>query len=471
MRLAFTILLSVMTVIPGVTSAQPLPKNVSDLLQRYRISTSTVSLEIRDIASNRRLVDVNSKVERNPASVIKLLTTLAALDILGPSYTWETDYLADGEVRNGVLKGNMVVRGGGDPFITADNFWHQVWSVRQRGIDTISGDIVIDNTLFDIPHQDRGSFDGKPWRLYNVGPDAALVNLSATRFGIQPFGGEIQIFADPPLAGLIIENNIKPGNGKCTSRKSGWRYGTLEKNGTLVARFDGTYSTDCGEHSFSRALVSNEEYTYRLFRNYWELSGGKFYGELQVDKTPEDAVPILTYQSRPLADIITSINKFSNNVMARNLLLTLDAQDEGRAATLDGAQGWIAYWLRANGVSVPGLRLDNGSGLSRTSRITAYGLSELLQYGWRSNYQPEFLSSLPLVALDGTMRKRLQDSPLQGRARIKTGLINGVRSMAGYVNSGSGKVYSVVMLIESNQVNYFNGNRIQDAVLEWIYDL
>ena len=462
---------------------QQLPDSVAILLKKYGIPLSAVSLDIQEAESQSTLVSLNSNVPRNPASVIKLVTTLSALEILGPDYQWHTRYWADGTISNGVLTGDLVLQGGGDPFLTVDKFLHQVLSIRQRGIHTITGSLVIDNSLFDVADHDRAQFDGQPSRLYNVEPDAALVNFSATRFIIQPMAtrgansgaNRIAIFADPPIANLVVENNIKPQSGKCPNRNSGrnhgWSYELHKKGDKVIARFDGKYRSRCGQHSITRSLFSNREYTYRLFKYLWSNSGGTFDGGYRMAVTPDHAIAIISYPSEPLADVITSINKYSNNVMARQLMLSLDAQGQDRPATIAGGRAAIKNWLSENAGIMPGLIIDNGAGLSRKTRITTANLTDLLQHGWRSNYRAEFLSSFPLAALDGTMKKRLHDSALPpGRARIKTGLINSVRSMAGFVNASNNKHYSVAMMIESKNVGFGNGNVIQDAVLEWIYN-
>lgn len=468
------ILTLLVCLLPSMLSAQPLPDSIAIVLKKQGIPLSAVSLDIREVGSQDTLVSLNSNVARNPASVIKLVTTLSALEILGPNHQWNTHYWADGTISDGVLKGDLVLQGGGDPFITVDKFLHQILSIRQRGIHTITGSLVIDNSLFDVVQHDRAQFDGQPSRLYNVEPEAALVNFSATQFVIQPMqtkGGErIVVFADPPLADLVVENNLKPQAGKCVSPKRGWSHKLRKKGDRVIASFDGKYHSRCGQHAIARSLFSNREYIYRLFKYLWGNSGGTFDGGYRMAATPDHAIAITSYPSAPLADIITSINKYSNNVMARQLILSLDAQEQDRSATLAGGRALIKDWLAANLGGMPGLIIDNGAGLSRKTRITAANLTDLLQHGWRSNYRAEFLSSFSLAALDGTMRKRLIGSELSGRARIKTGLINNVRSMAGFVNARNNKYYSVAMMIESKKINFGNGNVIQDAVLKWIYN-
>ncbi len=455
----------------GVTPvhANSLPERISQQLKRYGIAHSAVSIDVREAATNKTVLSMNSDQPRNPASVIKLLTTLSALEILGPDYTWKTRFLLDGSLQDDTLNGNLVFQGGGDPFLTVDRLWHQVLSIRQRGIRHITGKLIIDNALFSLSPHDPAAFDKQPARLYNVGADAALVNFSATRFVVHPVGNGISVSADPPMYGLKIVNKLESARGKCISKNSGWHYAVDRSAEQITVTFTGSYRSRCGQHSIARAFIDNNDYTYRLFKYLWQQSDGKLEGGYAVAKSPDDAIELLTYPSEPLADIITSINKYSNNVMTRNLFLSIDAQKADEPATLEGARAMLANWLVVNGLSTPGLFVDNGSGLSRKTRISSRSLADLLHHGWNSNYRPEFLSSLSLTALDGTMRKRLHDSGLQGRARIKTGLIKGVRSMAGYVNSRNNRQYIVSMMIETGKVNYWNGNEIQDALLKWIY--
>ncbi len=457
-----------------------LPKPIAELLAQHRIPRAALSLEVTEMeramgaAERAPLLSINAHVPRNPASVIKLLTTLAALELLGPHYLWQTAYLTDGMIVDGALHGDLILRGGGDPFLSVERLLEHVLALRQHGLRDIKGRLVIDNSHFAPQVHDRGAFDGKAQRLYNVGADAALTNFSATNFVLTPHGKQIRVTAEPPLAGLQIVNRLVAGGGRCLNRNAGWSYRIIHAGDNLAGdnltvNFDGVYRRRCGAHSIARSLLPNPEYTHRLFTALWRAMGGNLALGNRVATTPASAQLLLTRDSEPLADIITGINKFSNNVMSRQLLLTIGAESDRQIGTVEAGAAAIKKWLSAKRIGMPGLVLANGSGLSRKTRATASGLSALLAHGWRSTYSPEFVSSLSLAALDGTMRSRLSDSPLRGRARLKTGLINGVRSMAGYVHARSGRYYNVVMILDSRAVNLWNGNEMQDAVLRWVY--
>lgn len=455
-----------------------LPKTVSSLLQKNGIGEASISVLVAAMGSGEIVLQLNQGVFRNPASVQKLVTTLAALELLGPAYQWQTRYLIVGKIANGRLQGNLVLQGGGDPFLTVERLWRHVIAIRQRGIRDIEGRLIIDNSLFNIAPHDRRVFDGKPQRVYNVEADAALINLSATRFVIAPrinndAAGGIAVFADPPLANLVINNNLSAQTGKCISPNSGWSMTLNRKHDNIIATFDGQYRTRCGGHSVARSILNNQEYTYQLFRHLWQSSGGTLAGGYQLGITPDNAQELIALPSLTLAEYIIDINKFSNNVMARQLLLTIGTE-QAQAQGADTRQTGIAaikQWLDQIGIPPTGWVMENGAGLSRISRLSASQIHQLLEFAWHSTWRPEFVASLPLAAVDGTMKTRLQQSALQGRARIKTGLINNVRSMAGYVHAKNGKHYAVVMMIDSNKVNYYNGNQIQDALLQWAFNL
>ena len=461
--------------LPGARADDALPDTIAQLLDKHRIPASAVSFVVREMDGDASLLRFNAGVSRNPASIIKLLTTLAALELLGPGYQWQTAYLADGVIEDGVLRGDLILRGGGDPFITVEQMLGQALALRQRGLKTIAGELVIDNSRFSLEAHDRDAFDGRGERIYNVGPDAALVNFSASRFVIEPDGGQIRVRVEPPLAGLKIVTEIKAGAGKCAHPRAGWRYHIARADKNLTVRFSGVYQTKCGTYSFSRSILPNHEYTHRLFTALWralggQLGGGQLEGGYRIGKAPESARLLLTHHSQPLADSITGINKFSNNLMSRQLLLTVGAEVNGEPGSVASGIRALRDWLAANGIAMPALVMENGAGLSRKSRLSADGLWALLKHGWDSTYRPEFMSSLPLAAIDGTMRTRLRDSHLHGRARIKTGRIDGVRSMAGYVHARDNRHYGVVMIIDSRRVNFENGNAVQDGVLRWVYE-
>ena len=451
------------------TATGELPAPLPRLLAESGIPPEGISLEVHRIGDAAPLATLNAERPRNPASVIKLVTTLAGLELLGAAYTWRTDYHLDGALRDGRLAGDLVMRGGGDPWLVTERFWRQLHALRDRGLREISGDLVLDDSAFTPAEQRRDGFDSQGDRVYNVLPSATLVNFSATRFVFVPRNGKLTLFADPPADNLRIDNRITLAGGKCGGSRRGWAWQALHGDGGTVAQFTGRYTAACGESALTRAVLSNEDYTWGVFSAMWRELGGTIGGGLRKGRAPAGK-PFLRSESRPLREVITGINKFSNNVMARLLLLAIGRETRGEPGSAEAGIRAIREWLASRGVAMPALVMENGAGLSRRSRASARGLGNLLRAGWTSGYRPEFLASLPLAAADGTMRKRLEGADVGGRVRIKTGLLKNTRAMAGYVKGDSGDDYTVVLLLEGTKAGYENGNRLQDALLRWLLE-
>lgn len=235
-------------------------------------------------------------------------------------------------------------------------------------------------------------------------------------------------------------------------------------------RFDGAYPTVCGEKTWGmhQHMMSNNQYFGAIFKQLWRDLGGKFDGKVADGVAPEEATPIVEWTSAPLSETIRDINKFSNNVMTRQLLLTIASEVYKTPATVENGAIAIQHWLIRNGLLADELVIENGSGLSRIARISADTLGHILLLNWRSTLMPEFISSLPLAGMDGTMQRRVNNMGVTGHSHIKTGSLKGVRALAGYVLSSSGKRYVVI-----NLVNHPNARRVsnaQDALLQWVYE-
>ena len=448
-----------------------LPPSVAHALMRAGVPNEHVSIYVRDAGTNEVVLDLEAGSPRSPASIIKVLTTFAALDMLGPGYTWKTRALIDGELRNGVLHGDLILVGGGDPYMTSERWWSFVQRLREHGLAKITGDVVIDNTLFAPPIEDRAAFDGQPFRSYNVMPDALMVNFQTTRFTITANRQreKPQILLNPWLANLVVDNRLRLGAGKCAGYNRGVNFEVSDASDANTMVVSGTFPAACGSFSINRAVMSAPDYAYGAFRTLWTQSGGAIDGALRVGEAPEDAKLLHEHDSLPLPDIIRLVNKFSNNVMARHLLLTLGTEQFGPPATPENGRNALRAWLVKREIDLEGFVLDNGSGLSRAERITARGLGEMLDLAWHSPFMPEFAASLPLSATDGTLRNRFDAPGMQGRIRLKTGRIDDVSALAGYVNAASGKTYVVVVIINHPGAHAGTGEAIQGELIRWVF--
>lgn len=452
-------------------SASPLPSGVIKTLQKHQIPTSDVSVYLKKVSDNSPTLTLNASVPRNPASVMKLLTSLVALDTLGPNYHWRTEAYIHGTLSKGVLDGDLILKGYGDPYLTPERFWQFLYTLRERGIRQIQGDLVIDSSYFLSVQEDRGDFDGKPYRAYNALPHPLSLNFQATKLHLLPDRNEtaVHAFTYPPLANLQIDNRLKPVSGPCQTRHYQPTVHVSERNDGATLDVRGNYSIDCPEWSNVYLIMDPKTHLAGTFMALWSELGGKFNGKVKSGLIPQGSELFHRMESRPLAEVIRSMNKFSNNLMSRMLLLTVGAETRGAPAKITQVQSFIADWLKKQRVASGMVRVSNGSGLSRKGQLSAETIGQLLQFAYESPYMPEFMASLPIAGIDGTMRKRLRKSGLAGRAHIKTGSLNDVSTMAGYVLDRHNQRWVVTMLINHPGVQGWQGRQVQDALLRWVY--
>jgi D-alanyl-D-alanine carboxypeptidase/D-alanyl-D-alanine-endopeptidase (penicillin-binding protein 4) len=452
---------SALALAASVARTADLPRPVAQALKAAGIPASGTAAVVHEIGATRPTVAVNASASMNPASVMKLVTTYGALELLGPAYRWKTEVYLDGD--------NLVLRGYGDPKLNYESFWMLLRNLRGRGLREIRGDVLLDRSYF-APAQ-YGPFDNDSFRPYNVAPDALLVNFKSLRFTFipEPERG-VRLYAEPPLPGLEIVNALKLGDGACPDGGRALRELTQAafQSRPPRASFTGVYPLSCGERDMNVALHHPEDYVAGMIRQLWSELGGTWSGTVREGAASPAARLVYVHESEPLAEIVRDINKFSNNVMARQLYLTLAAELAGSPAVGDNAARAIREWLASKKIPAPELVLENGSGLSRVERISASNLDALLQAAWRSAVMPELVSSLPLVAADGTMRKRLRGERIAGHAHIKTGLLTDARAIAGYVLDKRGRRHAVVMIV--NHPRAPDADAAMDALLAWVYE-
>jgi len=470
-------LLLVCVLVPWPAWGQGLPAEVAAALKAAAIPLSSVGIHVQETGSRKPSLSLNADQALNPASTMKLLTSFAALELLGPNFTWKTQVWAAGNINGDTLEGDLVLKGGGDPKLTLENLWLLVRSLRTRGLRHIRGDLVLDRSYFNAGDYDPSRFDAEPLRPYNVGPDALLLNFKAVRFNFSPdpVSGSVQVIADPKPAQLELVQSVKAGKGPCGDWRSQLKADFQAGSAQAKAAFSGLYPADCGEKSWNVALLSHANYVHGVFRQVWEEAGGTLSGGWRDGSVPTAARLLYTHESPSLSEVVRDINKYSNNVMARQLFLTLSAETlktpgnsaGNSAGNSSGSTQVVRTWLGQRGLNMPELVMENGSGLSRIERISTANLALMLDTAFRSAVMPELMASLPLVAYDGTMRRRLNASAVAGQAHIKTGTLNDVRAIAGYILDRNGARHVVVFII--NHPNAGNAQSAQDALLRWVY--
>jgi D-alanyl-D-alanine carboxypeptidase/D-alanyl-D-alanine-endopeptidase (penicillin-binding protein 4) len=446
------------------------PAAVTQVIAAQHLPPGAVSFVIVDPESGRLVLSQSPDTPRSPASTIKVVTTFAALDLLGPAFTWHTRASFRGALDDGVLDGDLILQGGGDPYMTLERWWSFAHALRAKGLKAIHGDIVIDNTAFSLPPGDPGEFDGRPNRSYNVVPDALMVNFQSIEFRVLPDGGarRVDVIASPTPVNLAIENHVRFAPGRCGGAAGRVDFKVASAVWDRVV-FSGALSPHCAERSFTRVLLQPATYAFGTFVELWRESGGEFSGKLRVEAAPADAQLLLSFDSLSLGEIVRLTNKFSSNLMARHLLLTMGEERSGGPATLEKGAAAIAEWSRERGLDLQGVDIDNGSGLSRSTHISVLQMAQSLRAAYHSRYAPEFLASLPLAGVDGTLRSRMKTSPA-GAVRLKTGHIDGVSGVAGYVTARSGKTYVLVSLVNHSRADIGAGEPVHAALVTWMLD-
>ena len=556
----FFIELFFFSLLSGPVFATTLPESVSAALRHAHIPLSSVAVVVQETHESTPIISLNAKQAMNPASTMKLLTTFAALETLGPAYRWKTEAYLNGKLENGVLQGDLVFKGYGDPKLTVEQFWMWLRELRQRGLREIRGDIVLDHSFFEAVRNDPAEFDHDPTRAYNVGTSALLINFNALHLHLIPDAHATIALLEPDLAGYTLHNHITTSaNLDCDGEDA---YQARLDGHSIV--LEGSIPAACGEADDYFSLLPQDEYFFAVFSALWQELGGTLQGKLRVGTAPADQVPFAKYISPPLSEVIRDINKFSNNIMARQLFLTMgaagtardaaraswsaggllptdskDSRDDfsraqalsetslhaeqeggdtadaelsvplpapvgvplpapagstpvgaplltpvkgtppdtrpsgGLGAGSDPPAANIAHstaamqkWLKTQQLQFPELVLENGAGLSRKERISALHLAEILQRATHSPFSAEMEASLPILGMDGTVKKRFRDSEIAGYAHLKTGSLKGVKSIAGYVQAHSGKQWIVVFIV--NHPNAALAQPAQDALIEWL---
>ena len=469
-RTTITMFLTCLLLFPFVADADDstLPAGVRSALNVRQAPHDSLSLYVEDVETGEVVLQWRAGEPRNPASTIKLLTTLVALDTLGPAYRWETKVYALGETIDGRLDGDLLLKGHGDPFLVTERVWQMARRIRQAGVDEITGDLLLDDSYFDTGEYDPAAFDSRPLRAYNVAPNALLMNFKVVRFLFEPNGSEVSVRMDPALENLRVDNRLRSVQGPCRGYQRGIAITANGDNDQVT--FSGRFPSGCRRYAMDRTVLSHNEFAYGLFRSLWQESGGTFDGGWKKAIAEEGDEPLLSFESLPLADMITSVNKHSNNVMARQLLYTLSAEVLGAPGTEAGGREVISTWLADNKLELGKLAVANGAGLSRDSRITAAAMASLLRFAWGQSYMPEYLASMSLSGLDGTLSRRFRGSDLVGKAHLKTGSLDHVTAIAGYLQSRSGRRFVVVALQNFEDVHRGPGEEVQEALLRWLYE-
>jgi len=477
---------------PQESSVQYIPKAVAISLEKNQIPKEAISISVVEIEPGRvgkitakTEVDWRSKQAMNPASTMKLITTLSGLDVLGPQYRWRTNVYTDGFISQGTLKGNLYLQGTGDPKLVPEELAKMMKALQNLGFQKIDGNLFFDRSAYSPGAMEHTTIDGESLRTYNVPPDPLLYTFRTLSFqlGKSRTADFIDIGYTPPLSQLKVSNQMQLVNQSCDNWKSNIRF-SLDSEGDgaatnqpLTAQFSGSFPSACKGVNYNVVALDANTFLTQGFAAAWELSGGT-WAQAPIGRSgtiPLAARLLLQFEGVPLADDVQDINKYSNNVMARQLMLTLALEKMGKPATTENGELVIQSWLKGLGLQFRELVIENGSGLSRNEAISAEHMTQLLVAARNLSVADTFYNSLPIAGTDGTMRNRLMAHlrkflhlKKKPEARIKTGSLADVRAISGYVMSKSGKMYAVTSFI--NHPNAWRGLEAHDQLLAWLLD-
>ena len=495
LTLSITILCAGICILSPLVSANEalvaVPQNVIKSLERNQIPKDAVSISVLEIEPARQgkntsksILDWRAEELMNPASTMKLLTTLAGLDILGPQYRWRTNLYTDGVIRQGTLKGNLYLQGTGDPKLIPEELSKLMKSLQALGVQKIDGNLFFDRSAYAPSVMEHNTIDGESLRSYNVPPDPLLYSFRTLSFqlGKSRTADFIDINYSPALSQLKIDNQMQLVDRPCDNWKSNIRFNLdpevpSKSDKPVLAQFSGAFPSSCRDVNYNVVALDANTFLTQGFAAAWELAGGT-WAKAPAGKdgvVPLAAKLLLQFEGINLANDVQDINKYSNNVMARQLLLTLALEKMGKPATTANGGLVIQSWLKQNGMEFSGLVIENGSGLSRNEAISTGQMNQLLLTARNLPVGDIFYNSLPIAGTDGTMRNRLMTQlrkflhlKKKPEARIKTGSLADVRAISGYVISKSGKMYAVSSFI--NHPNAWRGLEAHDQLLSWLLE-
>lgn len=406
----------------------------------------------------------------NPASAMKLVTTYGALELLGPHHQWGTSLFANGKIRGEQLVGDLHLQLTGDPKLTEERLWRVLKDVKNSGIEQITGDIIVDNTALRLPKNPTVFDDnsGRPYAPYLVTPSSALVNYNLHHLQARVVDGKVRATLSPELPSVELVNQLQVSGTYCPPADRVITVATTKPNSHQVkVILDGKIGEGCTLNRYL-SVLPQQLYTQETVAHLWRDMGGKLKGEVRFGAVPSKVDLLARSYSADVANMVRDINKYSNNVMAQQLFLNIGAQHRKAEDADDAAAARrvLAQWVHDKGVNAEGLVLENGSGLSRAERLTVRQTTRLLEQAWQSPFAAEFIASLPLVALDGTLRRRMRNSGLEGEGHLKTGALSNARALAGYIRDSEGKPWILVFY-----VNHANAAKalpaLDDAIVEW----
>jgi len=442
-----------------------LPNEVQNFINNSTIKSEDVSIYIKEVGRKNPLISLNADKSHTPASVIKVLSTYASLLKLGFDYRIPTKFYVAGSVRQGILYGDIVVKGFGDPTLDSKDLDEIVKKIYAKGIRKITGNIIIDRSYFRVGTKDNSGFDENKYSPYNAMPDAMMFNERISTICVTP--NQNKVLKKTADNSYRLINKLQRVNKPCRGRYS-WPGVRIDTSSAVPSvLLQGKISKKCGKRNICKVITKPYKSFYYAFKEKLNKEGIRVKGNMRLRKVPSHAKLLLIHYSDTLEKIVARTAKKSNNLYARHLLLTLGAKMYGAPATVTKGRRAVESILRSRGaLGFGNLKIDNGSGLSRTAKITAKLLSGMFEHAYKK-YAERWAQTLSIAGIDGTIKRRFKGTIVKNRAWMKTGTLKRVKNIGGYVKSKSGKLYTAVILVQSNRGNW-RASKLQNDIIKWL---
>ncbi len=415
--------------------------SVAPLLKENPSKNSKLGVVVKSLTSGKTIYEHNPDKMYIPASNEKIITSVSALSLLGKDYRFKTEFYSGGGISNGVLHGGLYIKGYGDPTLSEGHLGYIVFQLKQRGVKEIKGKVVVDDSYFEKDRYAKGWKEEWKDDFYSPAISALSFNYNII---------ELKVYASKSgnRPAIKIEpkgSNIKVINTAVTSRKKGALKTIWQNDETIV--LSGTIKPKANV-TLKIPVLDPTLFTGNVIRNAIEEAGIKVSGPVVANTVPRWAKTIYTHYSDPLSSVITEYNKNSVNIIGENLMKTMGAEYKGIPGTWENGSAVISEFLKEVGIK-NGFTIVDGSGLSLLNRVSPETLTDILSYAYENKLiATDFIESLPVAGVDGTLRKRFRQSEIKGRVRAKTGYLNNVRALSGYIFTKKGDV--LVFSILSN---------------------
>jgi len=428
----------------------PFDVKLNGIIQRELPANFAVSVQVVDLKTGEVLMERNPDLPLIPASTMKVVTSAAALQALKPDFTFVTEVFVD--QARGPTVGNMFVKGGGDPHMVTEQLFAFTRELLDKGLSEIRGDIVVDDSFF-VPGTPLDENERLGHRSYHAPYSALSLNFNSVKILLHPGAKPrepARIVMDPISEYARIKSHVMTIEGDKAVQVNITK--ELTDDDREIFKIHGEIGVQAPVKGRYVNIASPALYFGDVLKQFLLREGIKFQGRVIRGQTPPSATPYLQFTSYPLGVLVYWLNKHSNNFMAEQICMGLGAKVHGPPGTREKGLTALRKYLIDCGVPEDHFALSEASGLSRNNRVSASALVRVLFTASRDfTYNSEFMSSLGVAGVDGTLKEKFVEPPLKRRIRAKTGTLRGVNALAGYGISPEGRMFAFAVIVNSSQ--------------------